>query len=81
MIAVRDSVPSIHGYDLENADIELLWLQVTCKTQSIVFGLFCRPPNEPDSCLSTLGGSIQSIPNNSSLALCGDFNISTIKSA
>ena len=30
MIAVRNSVPSIYQYDLENAEIELLWLQVPC---------------------------------------------------
>ena len=40
MIAVRDSMPYTCKYHLENADIELLWLQVTCNNQPIVFDVF-----------------------------------------
>ena len=75
MIAVRESVPSIRRFDLENPDVELLWLQITCRTHSIMFGVFYRPPNAPDSCLSILEASIQSISTNSTVVLCGDFNI------
>ena len=43
-----------------------------------MFGVFYRPPNAPDSCLSILEASIQSISANSSVVLCGDFNIHNI---
>ena len=71
-------MPSICRFDLENPDVELLWLQITCRTHSIMFGVFYRPPNAPDSCLSILEASIQSISTNSTVVLCGDFNIHNI---
>ena len=78
MIAVRELVPSIRRFDLENSDGELLWLQITYRTHSIMFGVVYRPPNAPDSCLSILEASIQSISTNSTVVLCGDFNIHNI---
>ena len=56
-------------------DIELLWIQLLVGNKPILFGVFYRPPNSPDSHILELQHSLSLLPSNSSIFLGGDFNL------
>ena len=48
MVVVIDLLSTIRRYDLEDPDIELLWIQIFSEFNSLLFGVSYRPPSCSD---------------------------------
>ena len=75
LIAVVNALQSVCHFDLERLDIELLWIQIFSGTSSVLFGVAYRPPSSSFEFVKSLAASLQLIPPNLSIYLCGDFNL------
>ena len=59
-------------------NVELIWIQLICSGKPILFGVFYRPPNSPDSYLLELQYSLSLLPSKCPIFICGDFNLPNI---
>ena len=75
LIAVRQHISAVRWVTSELSNIELIWLRVVSGSSSFMLGGFYRPPGSPESYLLELQSSLHSLPSNSSIVLCGDFNV------
>ena len=73
-----DTLSSVACLQYGRNGIELLWIQLINGGKPILFGVFYRPPNSPDSYLLELQYSLSSLPSNCSIFICGDFNLPSI---
>ena len=78
LIAESHSFSAIHWSTSESSNIELIWIQISIGTKSFMLGGFYRPPGSPESYLLELQSSIVSLPTNSPIFICGDFNVPDI---
>jgi len=75
LIAILDTFHSVACPQFSRPDTELLWIQLFMSNKPVLFGVFYRPPSSPDSCTLELQHSLSLLPSNSSIFLCGDFNL------
>ena len=77
---VNDSFNCIRRPDLENRDMEMLWVELKLGSYRILLGVCYRPPNQSsdqiESFIELLSDTLYAIPSrpNQSLILMGDFN-------
>ena len=77
---VNDSFNCIRRPDLENGNMEILWVEIKLGTHSILLSVCYRPPNQTaeqvDSFIDLLTDTLYSIPGkqNQSVVVMGDFN-------
>ena len=74
MALVRNNISATQRNDLES-NSELAWIEISHTTGKLLLGIFYRPPNSDLSYLKTLQDSLLSIPDNTDIILCGDFNV------
>ena len=74
MLVLQSEIPAVHRDDLET-DCELLWVEITTASSSILLGAFYRPPGTGSVPLNQLHQSLSSIPDSRPIILCGDFNL------
>ena len=74
MAFVHKDLLAIRRHDLES-DCELLWIELLSRLHTkTLLGVFYRPPSASPSYLAKLEDSLASIPDSSTIILCGDFN-------
>ena len=77
---VRSSLACVRRYDLETADTEMLWAEITSNHKRILVGVCYRSPSQSsiqiDNFISSLEDSLSVATTglNSSVILLGDFN-------
>ena len=49
MIIVRNNLPATRRHDLEFDNAELLWIEISLRNKSILFGVLYRPPTSTDN--------------------------------
>lgn len=77
-IAVKSSISSME-VNPTNSDNELVWIKVDNINSSPVYvGAFYRPPESSDSYIQVLNHSLNNLPTNCRIILCGDFNLPDI---
>ena len=54
LIAVLDTLSSVACPQYDRDNIELIWIHLICSGKPVLFGVFYRPPNSPDSYLLEL---------------------------
>ncbi len=77
MALVKDSVSATHRADLENSS-ELIWIEISHSTKTVLLGVFYRPPSSDLAYLTNLQNSLLLIPDTQDIILCGDFNAPNI---
>ena len=75
LIAVLNKFPVVRLPHFEPINAELLWLRIFMGSVSIILGGFYRPPDSAEPCLLELQSSL---PPNSPIFVCGDFNMPNI---
>ena len=74
MLVLRSEIPAVRRDDLETG-CELLWVEITTASSSILLGAFYCPPGTGSVPLNQLHQSLSSIPDSRHIILCGDFNL------
>ena len=75
MLLLRSGIPAIRRTDLET-DCEVLWVEITSATSSILLGVFYRPPaTDSMSVINELHRSMLTVPDSQLVILGGDFNL------
>ena len=75
MIAFSNKLSAMRLASSESPNIEVIWMQIFVGSKSLILGAFYRPPGSPESYLIELQNSIHSLPANSPVFICGDFNV------
>ena len=58
IIYAKENIACKRRQDLENNQIESIWVELTLESKSILLGLFYRPPNSPPSAIGDIETSI-----------------------
>ena len=77
IIYVKENIACKWRQDLENNQIESIWVELTLEAKSILLGLFYRPPNSPASAIGDIETSIDLAfdSNIKNIIIAGDFNL------
>ena len=75
LIAVSHCLSAVRWTTAISPNIDLIWIQISIGTKSLMLGGYYRPPGSPESYLLELQSSIDSLPVNSPIFVCGDFNV------
>ena len=77
IIYVKENIACKRRQDLENNQIESIWVELTLEAKSILLGLFYRPPNSPASAIGDIKTSIDLAfdSNIKNIIIAGDFNL------
>ena len=78
MLLVRGSINVSRCVNYETS-CELLWVKLSLKPMSMIFGVFYRPPYHSTHDLQALQDSLLSVSDkHSCIIVCGDFNVPNI---
>ena len=78
MLLVRGSINVSRCVNYETS-CELLWVKLSLKPMSVIFGVFYRPPYHSTHDLQALQDSLLSVSDkHSCIIVCGDFNVPNI---
>ena len=58
IIYAKENIVCKRRQDLENNQIESIWVELTLEAQSILIGLFFWPPSSPSSAIGDIENSI-----------------------
>ena len=75
LIAVSHSFSVVRWTTAISPNIDVIWVQISIGTKSLMLEGYCCPPGSPESYLLELQSSIVSPPVNSPIFICGDFNV------
>ena len=75
-VYVRNDVAFKHRVDLENSEVESIWLEIFSETGSFLLSVIYRPPSERTDYWNILEHHIESARDSTVLPviICGDFN-------